>query len=462
LFAEIKEKKFIININKKEYISLDIGIKRFLNISDKLVECYNVVLSKDKNKVILNYLTSILENDFQEEKDFLDALREFYSLHELKILTNNYINKTYDVHSSEVKESVINKQLVMNEKHCKDIQKISFNMKFFIPIIADYFIQHKNENKNEINLNNLFLSSFLDIIQVYNDNKVYNKIFKLVESRILSTQYSDKIIWNYLQNIGKDPINTVVSTFYKSIVLILYKIDAQKNPISFIHTSLKKQLSFIFRENIPIEYNPISTNAKINQDGVTAIDRMEIDFERIDEGLAAIQNYKKEMEFKKILAEKNKDEINQIYEELKDIDINFLQTKLVLLYFAKYFKNLDYYELNKEEFIILLSCLIDNLEKQKLNILAAVLRSSSNFSSKKTLIKKDFIDRLLKTKLYNNVVRQYKFVNSKFLIETKDPIFNIVSVIVFNKWENKDYQRILDNMRLEEVTYETLKFIKTI
>jgi hypothetical protein len=82
-------------------------------------------------------------------------------------------------------------------------------------------------------------------------------------------------------------------------------------------------------------------------------------------------------------------------------------------------------------------------------------------------MKKDFIEKLISTKIYNKIFNRYKFVSNKFLVN-KDPILFFISTIYYNKWLSYDdykngiieYKEPIE--RIEEIAYEVLSFIEQV
>lgn len=453
----------------EDMASFNLFAKRFFNVFDIISECIKYVFERDEELDVLNEYLSLNSEVKEGNMDLVTFIEKFKVVVEnetLNDIINDYIETSY-IHVDNTIDSrkSINKQLVLSEQHCIDLQKIGFSMKFFIPIISSYFAYNQIEVKT---INSLYLTTFSLIINHYNENNVLYKLYKLVESRVSSTQYSDRIIWIYLQNIGKDPKNTTLAVLYKTITLILYKLDASRNPISYIHAALKKQITFVFKENIPIEYSPVNPRIE-DSDGITALDKMQIDFARIDEGMLSIQNINKSTELKNFIKNNSYVSISaKDIEYYKDLELNKFQVNLVFLYFAKYFKSYDMYDISKDEFTLLTIALKQVLEKKfKLNILAKYLTAYGDFKSKKIIMKKDFLIKLAETRIYNKIFNEYKFASSKFL-ENKDPVLFQISTIYFNKWLTYDdkVNGVIEfsepTEKLEEISYEVLNFINQI
>ncbi len=445
-----------------------LGTKRFVNIFGMLQDNLKAIIGKDEElESFQKYLD--LKADYMDEPmaqlDFLERLKELYLDENLRKIILNYIEEVYDYEKTtggtDTKKN-INRQLVLNKQHCVDIQRVGAAMKYFIPIISDY---HMTGETKQYTINDFYLKTFNMLLSTYNENNISNKIYKLVESRITTTKYSNKFIWNFLQNLGKDSHNTTLLLYYKIVFSLLYKLDPARNPISYIHSAIKNQLDFTFQENSEIEFQPWNPRLP-EENGITSMDKMQMDYARIDEGLDAIHDINKETEIKNFLRT-NPDIVvtQEDIEYYRDLEFNRFQINLVFLYFAKYFKSYDMFDLSRDELVLLIIILKKVLDdKLKLTILSKYLTAFGEFKSKKIIMKKDFLLKLSKTKIYNRIFADYKFVSKKFL-EGKDPILFQISSIYFNRWltyedfkDGKD-EYLETEEKLEEISYEILNFI---
>ena len=469
----LEEKKlFVIDFEEfeidEELKTFNLATKRFVNIFPMLEITISEILKYDVDLEIFSDYIALKEDYTKNDMlmtEFIERINTLFEDPKLRKAIKRYIDDVYDYEETTANTGVkrnINRQLVLNKKHCVDIQQVGAAMKYFIPIISDYFTVGEEKIYN---LNTFYLIVFKLLLASYDEHNITNKIYKLAESRITTTQYSNQFIWKFLRNLGKDPENTTLSLYYRIVLSILYKLDAGRNPISYIHTAIKNQLDFTFQENSEIEFQPLNPRST-DENGVTSMDKMQMDYARLDEGLEALQNINKRVEIYNFL--KNNPEIKVTDDDIKeyqDIELNKFQINLVFLFFAKYFKTYDMYDLSRNDFILLIVILKKVLrDKMNLTILAKYLTSFGEFRSKKIIMKKDFLIRLSKTKIYNKIFKEYKFVNKKFL-EGKDPILFLISTVYFNKWLS--YEDFLDGKnefegvdeRLEEISYEILTFI---
>lgn len=460
----IIDKKNILDISD-DLNSFNLYKQRFVNISKSIIETLEYIFNTESNEhnILFLYLTikyHYSENEeeinnpeaLKEEKEnFYKTIIEFINFPEFSNLVNKYVNDNYKIKETEsenVKKS--NDQLLLTKEHCEDLQKISFCMKFFIPLISDYFSLRKlNDNS--------YFDIFYLIIQQFNEHNISNKLYKFVSSRVENTSYSDAVIWAYLSSTSKDTKNSTLDIFNKIIVLLLYKLSPDKYPVSFIHAGIKNQLQFKFRENIQIKYSPILINEK-DDEGITSYDKFEIELLRIDEGKVILSEVNKEFMKEKI---KQKYNITVSQEEIlanKNLKLDKLKVNLTFLYFSKYFGSFDNYHLNKLELIELILIFRKILLAKNYPLLAELLISNLIVEKRKvTINNKDLLFKLKNTNYFQLIYTKYSQILSKLISKKNDldPITKIISSIYFNKWDNIDNSDI----GKKKIIIELLKFL---
>lgn len=113
------------------------------------------------------------------------------------------------------------------------------------------------------------------------------KLRKLVESRVLQTRYSDKVMWNMLRNVAVDPFIFIDKLFRRFVVEGIPKLDQGTNIIKFFQAYLKNQIKYKFYDKFAIAYRPIRSDV-MDGDGVSAMEQLETDLIRRDEGAAVV------------------------------------------------------------------------------------------------------------------------------------------------------------------------------
>lgn len=402
------------------------------------------VLGKEYNRICNSHIQEKYTKTMLKEK----------KIESYRVKVKGKKKKRYRLIEKNDKKSS-NKQLLMNHDHCVDLQKISFTMKFTIPIIADFATTKEKAVADEY-----FIDSFICIMEKYNRHNIILKLNKFISSRILATNYSDDVIWNYLSNVSVDISNMVYSMFNFVTTLILYKLNATKFPVTFIHGSVKNQLKYKFREKFPIQYNPkIGTDE--DSDGITSANKMEITLVRKDEGSFVLNNVNRDLEFNRFLKNNN---ITVTEEELKHaiktLKLNKFQNQILFLFYSKIMDNFDLYKVNKKFYCALLLALKKWLEqKEAYQILPKILTGVIEDKIKSKLMnKKNFINKLMDSKIFIEIQDKYSFIGSR--LEKRNPILQLISWLYFNTFIDENSEEL--NYRIEDATYELLLLLRDI
>lgn len=370
-----------------------------------------------------------------------------------------------------------NEELQFTDTHTKIILKSSFLIKSIIPLIFLMINKDDPKNKDKFSLEcygicfNTFKEEDIDIL---------NKIHKIVNSRIRTTHYSDRPIWNLLKTMSIDP-NTVCTDFYKKIILdIIPKLDYDKSVISFLHATLKNLLSYLFRYNFEIDYRPINLCdiSDENNERLTNFERLEFHIKQQDESEGYCVDAKLKGLLISILKNKEFKITKKEIDYYKDkIQINPIQNNLLFLYLAKYVGRFNAsYNMKYGDYVICLIHFKKWLKANNLNFLSNWITATfpAEFKKDKKVINtKDFTNNLINSKGYKFIMeKKFKYMSeqlSKNLILPK-----IISSIYVNKPEytpsyeefkdseenGEEIKNPLEDIQIGTITDEILKFIE--
>jgi hypothetical protein len=113
------------------------------------------------------------------------------------------------------------------------------------------------------------------------------KLKKLVESRVIQTRYSDKVIWNFLRNVATDPALFADRLYRKFVTEGVPKLQQGTNIIKFFHAFLKFQIKYQFHVKFALQYRPTRSNV-MDGEGVSAMEHLEAELIRRDEGASVV------------------------------------------------------------------------------------------------------------------------------------------------------------------------------
>lgn len=443
---EIADKDFIADVDI-ELRSFNLYKQRIVNIFGAIQDTMTFIFNNDEDKDILllymatkyNFLVNSSEDPTEKElkeekKEFYKTIKEIINYYKFDSLLNRYIKEKYIIDPPSTDGGrKSNDQLLLTREHCIDLQKTSFCMRFFSPLISDYFA-YRQLNDND------YFDAYYAIMQQFNTHNISNKLYKFVSSRVENTTYSDAVIWAYLSSSGKDTKNTILDIFNKIIVLLLYKLSPDKYPVSFIHAGIKNQLEYKFRENISVKFSPILIHER-DDEGVTSYDKFEIELLRLDEGKSILNEVNQKYMVKKLKEYYSIDISREEILEYQSLKLDKLKINLTFTFFTQYFGSFDNYHLSKLQFIELILLFKGILEYKQLPLLAKMITAEVINEKKKTAISnKDLLNKLRDTQRYNQLYKKYSVILSKLVGKKSelDPIMRMISNIYFNKWEGID------------------------
>jgi hypothetical protein len=181
-----------------------------------------------------------------------------------------------------------NEELQFTNEHALIILRWSYACVAIVPVITAFMDERDIQARDSVGV---IVSCFGALLARFEpaDGSVdiFAKIKKLVESRVLQTRYSDKVMWNYLRNIAVDPQIFIDRLFRKFIAEGIPKLEQGTNIIKFFQAFLKNQIKFQFTAKFGMHYKPVRPDV-MDGEGVGAMEHLETELVRKDEGLAVL------------------------------------------------------------------------------------------------------------------------------------------------------------------------------
>lgn len=466
-----------------------------LSYKKNFVNLNNQEIKGDKTKVIHHYLSEDLQfvmnniDDFPltylylktkmidlnkdySEEEFIDDIFTEVITQEFIDLIDSYIEDSYTINlddNTSVSNSK-NEELQFTDEHAKIVLKTAMTARILIPIIIEFMNYHSTP-KNDA----LFLKIFDAIFGYYQPENINirNKLFKLIDARIVAKRYSDRVIWSYLQNVSKSP-EVLAREFYRNIIVnIIPKINNNSNIVSYLHVIIKNKILYEFKKKFSNSFKPIDVNQE-DEEGVNEFDKISINQLKSDEGksLMNVLTIPRQIKFvmKKFDIEISKEEY-MYYENI--LNFTVIHKTYTGLFFAKYLGSFHtIYSSDAKSYLLMIIVTYKWMKLNNLNSLAKYLIAEYDpvQNEKKTIHKKQFINQFLMSKEYKELIcNKYGFtmeqiVNSKLLIK-------MFALLAANKFiEVNDYETYLKtetisigeelDEKIELITSEILKFAR--
>jgi hypothetical protein len=446
----------------------------FINNTDCIHNYYELSIRVEDTR---QYLNSIKENrkikvgytqDFDSyRKDFPDFLLPSELLDAaLNLVRENkdLFLQLVDGKSQVDEENKYKEELQFTSEHCMVILATAYASNFVLPLCVNYV-----DALSMPDTDTLLIDLMINIIEILSEGRdinLLNKLMKLIDSRITVTKYSDKVMWNYLPNVGINSSEYIVSQLRKLIVDIIPKLEMDKNVVNYLHVVIKNQLQYLFSSNFPINYKPLAT--VLEPDEASIFDRNHQDAaitkSEIEESIAknAIEDLIKRLNAQNPV---NANEVNHYINNLKVSKEQ--QILLNLLYRDELSENYLTFA-NNIQYVTLLIHMVKYLHFSGYEILSRLVRSNdvpTDMKFQRKIVTKKFISSLENSHLYTDIQAKFSFLQDKF---EKSNIFTrlIEGFRKNNRVEISDFEKPLESnlpMDYDErfLGQELLKLIHT-
>jgi hypothetical protein len=364
-----------------------------------------------------------------------------------------------------------NEELQFTNEHALIILKWNFACIASTPIITTYMDEQDIQARNSMNL---IIGVFCALLRKFepenSETDILAKIKKLVESRVLQTRYSDKIMWNYLRNVAIDPYIFIDRLFRKFIAEGIPKLEQGTNIIKFFHTFLKNQIKYQFTAKFPISYKPIRPDI-IDLDGSNAMEHLESELIRRDEAVMVIGDLICKQAIKGILSDLNwepsKAEVFYWMEKIKEHGLSNWTKGIVIKFFLPKITKIEYIQTRTlQEFVIMFLITRYWLNKNGFKALYDYMSSkiSDGIDSRKLLARKKFIYEFIDSTAYKDLLEKCFPITSQNIIDSNVIIDMISAVYLGNFIKISEYNvttdsSIIVSYRVETVAQEVIRFI---
>ena len=445
---QVNKKRNFYNMIDKIMSALELGYNA---LGEPFVDWFiELVDIAEKKEYAVSKQNKLSSNDESKIQSFCEEYSvKACNYDELNELISNHIESIYTVNLDAATKTAksCNEELQFLDVHAKALLKSSMLDLIVITPVILYGSTHK-KIKYETIINFIFSES-LRIESKYN---LINKITKIIESRIRTTIYPHKVIWEYLKNLALDE-NIVTQNFRRSLICdIIPKLDPTRSVVSLFAAVINRQIDFQFGKKFNIQYKPVTIDYRDNEESST-LDQIE-NLSQRDEGLKVMYEYDvirsiAQLELK--LGIKISQETILYYNSA--VIINTFQKNIVFQLLSKLFQiPYEYFNsMNKIWYLRALNVTINVLQRLKYNNLARLI--VSNIIPKKFLKKPSFNSKAVASILSNY---NFEVLHEKHLNIISDRIrdnemilnkclelnsYNILKVPTYDEWK-LDYSEV--------------------
>jgi len=419
-------------IKKESYVKKLGEITHYINY---FLEFYD----KDK-EVIMAYLKLKFLIDNKDNHITLpSAIKMIYDIlltEETQQKVIQMVEDNYYIDLSSDTGIKYNESLEFTTEHAKVMMQISVSMKLMIPIMFHYL----NSN-NMIKQKKLIYRFYEGLFDMYGGEiDIYNKLFVSVFSKINVNFIRNKTIWAQREIFGTNPLTHMKELLHEKIISeTMFKYEFSKNVVSFNYVVLDKQLRFFLIE--PYAENRIELSATKNADGLSGIDKLEMNSTKMDESSIILSNINIKKTIERIIGSMHiKIDPEEIEYYKENMNISKFHTQLVFYYYAKYFNGFrDLLMLNRMQYITLVVIMKKRLQMQNYVFLPQLLTANIDSKLNSRTIRNDkFLSKIKTSSIYQTLISD-KYCTLEDA-DKGDLILNILSTLINTTFTFVDYE----------------------
>lgn len=445
----------------QEYEQFNMSIKRnYIHLNENIKEIMDFVITID-DQFIFRYLTNtfILHNELVDKEKLFEMLDSILT-DQIKDAVCARVEELYDVNLDESsdKSKVKNIELQFKDEHAKAIIKVGMLVKIILPLVSKFLEECVGKLDKDILLavNLKYLNEFSERTNC----NLFNKIYKLTESRLRTTQYSDIVIWNYLENLAID-INNMIKTINRvALIEIIPKLEYNRNMVSLLHVFINNQISYLFRSNFPVNFKPVYSKPNSDDGDTNMFDRYTD--QQQDEGLTVIAKLNIRSTITTLETRYGRVDEEELLKYVQNLPTNKIQTNLLFMFVQKFSEN-DYellYLVSKQEYMKLLILMERHCNFHNIITLKQFLTAVPHPPKRKVSLSKKFVTNLTTSSIYSElIIDKYSHIATK--VVESGILLRIITNLSKNDFTHFETLEPLVTSP-EEVALELITFLKSI
>jgi hypothetical protein len=487
---DLEAKTFNINFGEffelgtEVYDSFHTGKKRSyskVEVSTRVKESFDALIATDNTEVMSIYLSahhSMMVDDQYSDADLIKDCSDI--VYSAIFIAEEYVNRVHqpEENTQQKKRRKSNEELQFTTEHDRLTLRVAFLMKLLVPLVSKYVHIRKIAKPDDLLLD--CYAECFEAAEVGSEIKLTNKLYKLVESRIKTTRYSDRTIWSFLSIRSIDPM-TLADDFYRKVIVdIMVKLDNNKRVISYFHAVLKNMLAYQFQFKFKDQYSSVDLHevSDPQNDRLTNFERFEFYIARVDESDAMVEEAKRQDIIVSAFCDPrhpfSQPELEYYH---KVVQLNSVQTTLLFLHYARAVGKIQsLYGLRYGEYVTLLVSFRHWLELNGYAFLSNWIMATfpkGLQDSKKSINTKDFALGLINSRTFN-YLHDTKYVHVMPILLKNNAIPKLISTIYSNEAEyTPNFEESIDPSRIEkkrklgdysiaQVADEVMRFLQTV
>lgn len=324
-------------------------------------------------------------------------------------------------------------QLEFTDEHAKIMMKISTSIKIMTPVVFHFLFTLGKQKKIDL------FDFYEGLLYMYSDTvDIYNKLYLTINFNVRRHASINSGTWEDQEILYNDPY-VYADKILRDIIIPnnMMKYVFMSNIISYNAVVIRKQLNFVSRQ--PYKYNLIKLDDTRDAEGLSGLDKLEINMHKVDESLVILSDINIKDTIKKIKHSMNikvpKEEI-EFYKKFHNF--SKFQVDLVFYYYAKYFGGYrDLKVLSRNQYLKLLVLLKRKLQFQGLVYLPQIITGNVEKLNRRTIKNAKFLSKIQNSAVYHSIIND-KF-STLFELDKPDLLLNLLSTILNTVFTIVDY-----------------------
>ena len=449
---------FIYNLDQKAYQS----------ILDKIVNDINFILNEYPElglKLLRCRTRAFTEQGKYDDKEFILDIIDIVNDNRLRSIIHSMIESTYEISLDSVSANSTKKiieDLQLTDKSNKVLLENAILDRLILPLISQYCKDTESyfdlsSDQSKYRFNNIVLILFNYINRFIGNERGVNinsKLFKIIEPRVKSTNYSNRVIWRFLENYTFDDETAINKFINKIIRQIVPKLDTNKSAISFLDVVIRKMIDCDFRFKYLYSYKTININST-DDDDINELDKV------------ALTHYHKNNEMLDIIIassikqfiDKNIDKYDITKDNIENLKgnikaLNEFQLNILNIYYSRHFPLNNY---PMEQTLYLLTILSKIMEESNMVNLSKIILGKINSGHESRSSGRISAD-ITKSASYQEIRKNYSTIIDKF---DKDAFLLKLSSVynfdfIYYDLDGNDHE--LNNIDRKEISSEIFEF----
>ncbi|WPH64276.1 non-viral RNA polymerase specificity subunit [Staphylococcus phage vB_StaM_PB50] len=436
-FADDTNDTLFINVHKilnkpnlnTDYINdiftIQIKQRSYKSILEYIVNDMNFIFNEIPHIILkcANICQKIFsKKDEYSEEEFFQDIQDLIEDEDLRNVVCTIVNDNYTIDLDKTNaeamlqsKKIIKKDLQVTDQVNKSFLATALLQRFIIPFINQYYVltnkyHCKNTDEDKERTKNGYFKAFnycMCITSLDYNVANNNKLYKIVEPKVIKTKYNDRVMWKFLDLRSIDPDTVINKIMDKIIRQIVCKLLVDTSAVSYFTSVIKFSIDYEFQFKYPIKFRSIklTTDDDDDEDG---FDKFQMNnFFKQNERLDIANKITIDRYITEKLKELNISEeyIKHLYDKFDYI--NDLQSHLIKVYFAEHF---DVNTNDRKSIVSLLAIMSKELIANNMDTLGKIVASKVVSGTKAKNVGKLSLD-VIADKYYVSAWDKYKFIN---------------------------------------------------